>query len=260
MPGIYVVGRPQLTQHGRWMAAVLSCGSRAVLSHFSAAALWGIRRSVLVEVSVRADSARRRPGVKVHRRPGLADHEVTTHHGIAATTPTCTIVDLAARLPAREVERAVNEADALDLLHVGDLREGLDGMPPRPGVAAVRTLIDRRTFRLTRSDLEAVFIPLSVRAGLGIPLTRQWVNGFEVDFYYPELGLVVETDGGRFHRTPLQQTADRRRDQAHVRAGLTTLRFTHGQVFYERADIRATLAAVGERLRSPSAQAAARPA
>ena len=184
--------------------------------------------------------------------------EITTHHGIPVTTPACTIVDLAARLPLREVERAINQADALEVIHVAELRETLDDMVPRAGLRVVKRLIDRRTFRLTRSDLEAIFIPLSVRAGLGIPLTRQWVNGYEVDFYYPELGLVVETDGGRFHRTPSEQRADRRRDQAHTRAGLTPLRFTHGQVFYERADVEATLAAVGERLRNPSGQAVAR--
>jgi len=259
MPGVYAVGRPQLTQYGKWMAAVLSCGPLSVLSHFAAGALWRIRPSGLIEVSIRADPARRRPGISIHRRPGLGSHEITTHHGIPVTTPTCTLVDIAARLPLLELERAINEADALDLVHVGDL-EGLDEMPPRPGVAGMRTLIDSRTFRLTRSDLEAVFIPLSVRAGLGIPLTRQWVNGHEVDFFYPDLGLVVETDGGRFHRTPSEQRADRRRDQAHTRAGLTPLRFTHGQVFHERADVEATLAAVGERLRSPSEPAAARSA
>jgi len=46
----------------------------------------------------------------------------------------------------------------------------------------------------------------------------------------PELGLVVETDGLRYHRTPAQQARDRRRDQLHTAAGLTTLRFTHAQV------------------------------
>src|SRR4051794_13335486 len=258
MPGVYAVGRPQLTQHGKWMAAVLSCGPNAVLSHFSAAALCGIRRSGLIEVSIKGDSARRRPGITVHRRPTLTLEEITTHHGIPVTTPTRTIVDVAARLDRQQVERAINEADVLGLVHVGELRAALDQMPPRPGVAVCRTLIDHRTFRLTRSDLEAVFIPLSVHAGVGTPLTRQWVNGYEVDFYWPDLGLVVETDGGRFHRTPGQQTADRRRDQAHLRAGLTPLRFTHGQVFYDRADVKATLAAVYRRLSSRSTPAAAR--
>jgi very-short-patch-repair endonuclease/predicted transcriptional regulator of viral defense system len=256
--GIYAVGRPQLTQYGKWMAAVLACGPLAALSHFSAAALWRVRPSQLIEVTIRADTRRRRPGIRIHRRPALTVGEITTHLGIPVTTPACTIVDLAVRLPQIEVERAINQADTLDVVHVADLREALDDMAPRPGLGVVKRLIDRRTFRLTRSQLESIFIPLSVRAGLGIPLTREWVNGFEVDFFYPEVGLVVETDGGQFHRTPSQQTADRRRDQAHLRAGLTPLRFTHEQVFYERAYVRATIAAVARRLSSPSAPATAR--
>jgi very-short-patch-repair endonuclease len=74
------------------------------------------------------------------------------------------------------------------------------------------------------------------------------VNGFRVDFYWPELGLVVETDGLRYHRTPAQQTRDRLRDQAHAAAGLTSLRFTHEQVAFERGHVRATLEAVVRRL------------
>ena len=70
------------------------------------------------------------------------------------------------------------------------------------------------------------------------------VNGFRVDFYWPELGLVVETDGLRYHRTPAQQAKDRRRDQAHVAAGLTALRFTHEQVVRESEYVEETLAAV----------------
>jgi very-short-patch-repair endonuclease len=64
-------------------------------------------------------------------------------------------------------------------------------------------------------------------------MTQARVNGFDVDFFFAGLGLVVETDGGRFHRTPAQQTRDRLRDQAHLAAGLTPLRFTHAQVRYE---------------------------
>ena len=61
------------------------------------------------------------------------------------------------------------------------------------------------------------------------------VNGFEVDFYWPDLGLVVETDGWRYHRTPSAQTRDALRDQTHTASGLTPLRFSHYQVKYEPA-------------------------
>ena len=74
------------------------------------------------------------------------------------------------------------------------------------------------------------------------------MNGYRVDFYWPDLGLVVETDGLRYHRTPAQQARDRRRDQAHAAAGLTVLRFTHAEVTGEPGHVIATLAAVAERL------------
>ena len=99
-------------------------------------------------------------------------------------------------------------------------------------------MLDRRTFRLTDSELERRFLPLARAAGLPVPLTRQRVNGFEVDFFWPDLGLVVETDGLRYHRTPAQQARDRLRDQAHTAAGLTPLRFTHAQVRFEPGHVR----------------------
>ena len=78
--------------------------------------------------------------------------------------------------------------------------------------------------------------------------TGRWVSGAKTDFYWPDLGLVVETDGLRYHRTPSQQAEDRRRDQVHAAAaGLTPLRFTRAQVVFEPAHVRATLAAVARR-------------
>jgi very-short-patch-repair endonuclease len=74
------------------------------------------------------------------------------------------------------------------------------------------------------------------------------VNGFRVDFYWSELGLVVETDGLRYHRTPAQQAKDRIRDQAHIAAGMTPLRFTHAQVQFESRSVGETLKTVAKRL------------
>ena len=142
----------------------------------------------------------------------------------------------------------MNEADRLGLVDPPTLRAGLDVHRGEPGVRTLRTLLDRRTFRLTRSKLERLFLPLAEQVGLSVPLTKQWVNGFEVDFYWPDLGLVVETDGLQYHRTPAQQARDHLRDQAHAVAGLTPLRFTHEQVRYEPAHVRAALLAVTRRL------------
>ena len=115
-------------------------------------------------------------------------------------------------------------------------------------MVSLRRLLDRRTFRLTDSELERRFLRLVARTGLQPPVTGERVNGIKVDLLWPALGLVVETDGLRYHRTPAQQALDRARDQAHSAAGLTPLRFTHAQVRYEPERVVATLTAVAGRL------------
>jgi very-short-patch-repair endonuclease len=248
--GVYAVGRPDLTTHGRWMAAVLRCRPGAVLSHGSAAAQLGIgsERGV-VEVSVPANRSARVRGVRVHRRAAFGQDDIVVRDGIPVTSPVLTLVDLATYLGRDRLEEAINQADKRDLIDPEALREALEAIPRRPGVAPLRKLLDRRTFTLTDSELERRFLPIARRAGLPRPVTGQRVNGFKVDFYWPELGLVVETDGLRYHRTPAQQARDRVRDQAHTTSGLTPLRFTHAQVRFEPRYVEATLAATAARLR-----------
>jgi very-short-patch-repair endonuclease len=244
--GIYAVGRPSLTEYGRWMAAVLACGDGAALSHSSASALWriGQEQRGLVEISLPSSSRRRRPGIRIHRRPSLnPQRDLTREYGIPVTTPIQTLIDMSLRLDRRGVERMINEADKYNLAHPPQLREALDARSGEPGAAKLRFVLDRRTFRLTEEELERRFLPLAREAGLPTPLTGQFVNEFEVDFYWPNLGLVVETDGLRYHRTPAEQARDRLRDQAHTAAGLTPLRFTHEQVRYEPEHVLAVLRA-----------------
>jgi very-short-patch-repair endonuclease len=249
--GVYAVGRPELSRYGVWMAAVLSCGPGAVLSHRSAAALWEIGTELpgVIEVSVPIRADHRRSGIVVHRRATLRASDITRRHGIPVTTVVCTLVDLATCLSRDQLEAAINEADKLDLIDPETLRSALDALGRRRGVATLRKTLDRRTFTMTDTQLERRFLPLARKAGLSKPQTQQWVNGFKVDFYWPELGLVVETDGLRYHRTPAEQARDRLRDQTHAAAGLTPLRFTRAQVKFEPDHVQATLTAVARRLR-----------
>ena len=236
--GVYAVGRPGLTRVGELMAAVLACGDGALLSHLSAAELWNIGpRARSIEITIAPNRRARPPGVRVHRR-SMPASDTTLYRSVPVTKPACTLVDIAHRLPAQKLERAVNEADRLDLIDPEALREAIDHMPGQAGVPALRKLLDRLTFTLTRSELERAFNPIARRAGLALPQTQVWVNGFEVDFFWPDLGLVVETDGLRYHRTPAQQARALKRDQAHFRAGLTPLRFSHFQVAFEAASVR----------------------
>jgi very-short-patch-repair endonuclease len=274
--GVYAIGRSELGRHGTWMAALLACGEGAVLSHRSAAELWGIvvaRRPMgageaegqipatggrnvgaagevggAIHVSVPAGRRRRLAGIRAHRRLNLGPGEVTAHERIPVTAPIRTILDLAVHSTPKQLEAVINEADKLNLVDPEALLSALDECPRQQGVSIVRRLLDRLTFTFTDTELERRFLPLARDAGLPPPRTQQWVNGHRVDFYWPELGLVVETDGLRYHRTAGQQTTDRRRDQDHAAAGLTPLRFSHAQVAFEREHVRATLRRVAARL------------
>jgi hypothetical protein len=250
MRGVYAVGWPRLTAKRRWMAAVLACGEGALLSHRSAAALWeiGPERLRVVDVSVMRRAELKRRGLHVRGRPSLRVERVASHDGIPVTTPVQTLIDLSTELPTIGVERAVNEADKRDLIDPETLREELDRYVGEPGVKALSALLDKRTFRLSDSDLEVLFRPIALEAGLPPPLTKQMVNGFEVDFYFPDLGLVIETDGLRYHRTPSTQTRDAKRDRTHALAGMTPLRFTHYEVKYEPSQVQAELSRIARRL------------
>jgi very-short-patch-repair endonuclease len=225
------------------MVAVLVSGPGAVLSHRSAAALWGIgtewRR--MIDVTLRCRGEVRRPGIRARSRPSLPASNITSHLGIPVTTPIRTLIDLATELAPNRLERAVNEADKHDLVDPDVLRAALNDYAGERGVRPLRSLLDKHTFRLSDEELERRFRPIAAAAGLPVPETKQWVTGFEVDFFWPDLGLVVETDGWRYHRTPAAQTRDARRFQAHTAAGLTPLRFSHWQIKHEAAYVRRIL-------------------
>ena len=201
-----------------------------------------------MELSLPSSSRRRHRDLRIHRRPSLnLERDVTREYGIPVTAPIQTLIDMSLRLDRPGVERMINEADKYNLTHPPQLRKALDERAGEPGAAHLRDILDRRTFRLTKEELERRFLPLARKAGLPVPLTGQFVNEFEVDFYWPDLGLVVETDGLRYHRTPAEQARDRLRDQAHTAAGLTQLRFTHEQVRYEPDHVVRILAQTASR-------------
>jgi very-short-patch-repair endonuclease len=252
--GVYAVGRPHDTREAMWMAAVLRCGDGAALSNFAAAGHWGFRPygGRLIEVTVPAHRQIRERGIWTHRSRHLGPDDVTERDGIPITTVVRTLIDIAPRLALKQRERAINEADRLELVDPESLRQAIANDPRRLHHANVlRETLDRRTFTKTRSELERIFLRLVRTAGLPRPLTNQAVNGFEVDFYWPKLGLVVEADGLRYHRTPAQQAADLVRDHTHAARNLTTLRFTAHQIVRDGAHVVATLRAVMERLAAP---------
>jgi hypothetical protein len=249
--GVYSVGRAELSRRGGWMAAVLSCGEGAFLTHLSAAALYGIckERPGRIEVAVRGTYLVGPPDLRVRRRPSLPSQDVGTVRRIPVTSPVRTLIDLANEQGPITLLRTVNEADKRDVIRADDLRLALEKYAGQPGVRVLRTLLDRDTFVLSDEELERLFLPLAREVGLSLPRTKIWLNDFEVDFFWPDLRLVVETDGLRYHRTPSAQARDLERDQAHTAAGYTRLRFSHWQVKHEAGYVRRILGETAARLR-----------
>lgn len=251
-PGVYAVGRPDVTRHGLWMAATLACGEASVLAGESAASLaqMDVREGPLIDVIVPPGARRRLVGIRT-REARLRPAHAGTIDGIPVTSPARTLVDLARTRSRNELETAVNEADKGDLIDPETLRGTLADFAGVEGVAKLRRTLDVRTFVLTEAGVERHFLPIARSVGLPPqPLTQEWVNGYLVDFYWPDLGLVVETDGLRYHRTAAKQASDLVRQQTHLTSGLWPLRFSHGQVAFEKTYVEESLRDMLRRIRT----------
>jgi hypothetical protein len=227
------------------MVAIKRCGEGSALSDLSAAVHYGAWKREPQEIHVTVPAARRCvvDGVHVHRRERF---EVVWWRGVPCITIEETILDCAVVLSRDDLEHLINQADIKRLTTPEKVRAAAAAAGKRPGAAKVRRVLDIATFQFTRSQLERAFIPIALRAGLPRPLTAQIVNGYEVDFYWPELGLVVEADGLTYHRTAQQQARDLKRDQAHTAAGLHCCRFSHGQIRYEPDHVEQVLRSVAQ--------------
>jgi very-short-patch-repair endonuclease len=246
--GVYAVGHPVLGRHARWLGAVLSCGPRALLSHASAGALWGLRPSdaVYIDVTVPAPSRRRGAGLRVHRASRLAADEVARHAGVPVTSAARTILDLAATLrDDRALERVLDRAEVLRVTDVKVLAALAAAHPGHHGAGRLRRALADHTpgTTLTRSDLEERMLVLCRTRGLPQPRVNSFVAGLEVDFLFAAQRVVVEADGWAYHRSRAAFERDRERDAALALAGHRVLRFTDRQVEREPRTVAAAIAA-----------------
>lgn len=250
--GAYAVGHRRLSQSGKWLAAVLSSGSGAVLSHRPAAALWGIRDSASgpVDVTVPRKSTSS-PQIRRHHSTLPAD-EVTECEGIPVTVVPRTILDLAAASSTDQVETSIRQAEYRRLHDRLSLVDLVARYPGRRGVGRVRAALSR-VERLpaghSRSPLEERFLPFLRRHRLPRPRLNDWVSvgerRFQVDCHWPGTGQVVELDGWEAHGTRSAFREDRARDRALRVAGYTVTRISWAQLDDEpeavARDLRALL-------------------
>jgi hypothetical protein len=238
--------------HGRWMAAVLAYGPRAVLSHRSAAGLHGIRpdNRANTDITVPSPSARARPGIDVHRSSTLEAADLTNVDGIACTSVARTLLDLADVVNRRGVERAVDQADVLRVFDLRAVEEVLSRAAGRRGVGVLRRVLaeyDRPA--LTDRELEERFLAICRAAGLPKPEVNSWIQledgAVKADFLWRAERLVVETDGWEAHGTRRAFENDRRRDRRLRLAGWEPVRFTWWDIEREPGGVTEVLARLG---------------
>lgn len=236
--GVYAVGRPTLDRRGRLMAATLALGPGALLSHASAAELWGVARprGGAVDVTGPAKALPKRAGITYHYSRCLRPEDRCELSRIPVTSVARTLLDIAT--DGRRLRRALDEADRLGILQVGELEALLRRTRGHRGRGRLARLTAAHTTAPpTRSELEDRFLDLCREADLPMPEANARVAGIEVDMYWPRHRLVVELDGAAFHRTAAAQERDRAREAIVYSAGLALRRFGWRQVVERSSEV-----------------------
>ena len=251
---MYAVGHTGLTKEGVWLAAVKACGNEAVLSHYSASALWRfvIWDERVPEVTVPGPGTRIHDGIRVHRSACLDRRDVMTRDGIPVTTPARTLLDLASTLSYEPLRRAVREAMALQRVAIPALVEVLARCGPRRGSRNLARIV-ADGYTPTASVLEDAVLDLILAGGFERPDVNKpmVIEGRRLvpDFRWPKQRVIVEADGAKWHDHKLAREDDAER-QAFLEAhGEKVIRVTWGQAVTERSQTHRRLAAAGAPMR-----------
>jgi very-short-patch-repair endonuclease len=240
-PGVYAVGHARLRREGRWLAAVLAVGPRAVLSHRDAAGLHDLRPANHARIDVTTTGrARSSPKLNVHRTRVLDADDVTTISGIPVTTVARTLLDLAGTIPRDHLAKAIKEAErqhTFDLRKVEAAMARTRGRTGRGHRALREALKEYAALALSATDsiLEDAFLRLVQRAGLPKPAANVLVEGFRIDAVWRDHGVIVELDGWAWHHARHAFERDRERDATLMATGWLVVRFTYRQLV-ERPD------------------------
>lgn len=237
--GVYAIGNDVLPRDGWWLAAVMTVGDGAVLSHRSAAELWGVWRlsGGLVHVSA-PDLTRSPPGIRRHYLR-LTPDEATSRRRVPVTKLARTLFDIAGETSEEGLEAAIREAEYLHGFRLSELETLLERHPGQRGARTIKSCLTRLGCGprgRARSRMEIRF----VRLFSGTDLPRPRLNALldlddggrpvEVDCLWSDQRLIVELDGGEAHRTRVAFETDRERDRRLQVAGWRVLRVTWHQL------------------------------
>jgi very-short-patch-repair endonuclease len=242
-PGVYVVGHAAEIDLGDETAALLACGPTALLSHHSAATIWGLRPGTARPIHVtvpRGNHGVRPEGVVVHRT--ILPTERCVHLDLPVTSPARTMLDIAAGLPDRDVEDILEQGLHKRVLTEAEVAEVVARAGRHRGARTLRRVFATRMGSLTESKAQRRLLDLIRESDLPLPQTEQPLLGYRVDMLWRDLRLVVEVDGYQFHGTRGAFERDRRRDARLQAAGFVVIRFTARQIEHHPLAVLASLA------------------
>jgi very-short-patch-repair endonuclease len=241
---VFALGHRHLSDRAHLLAALLSLGSRAFLSHRTAAAVWGLRSVNLhdIEATVPGTGGLRRDRVTVHRTQTVPDaDEIRTHVDLRVSSVPRVLVELAAREKPAELARLVTLAVQKRLLRL-DARDGRAALEAvlarherRPGMATLKAVLAAyRRPDSSASELERTFDRLLAQhPEIPQPQRNIHIDHWEIDRFWPEHNLAVELDGRPYHLAAAAMEKDRIKDADLLRKGITPLRFTDFRVEHD---------------------------
>jgi hypothetical protein len=249
--GVYAVGHAVITLKGRVMAAVLACGPGAVLSHRSAAQLWGLLNDARAVIDVVAAASRRsRKGIAFHRVRRLHPDDRAEIDGIPVTSLSRTLLDIAEVVPRRKLVYALEQAERLRLLDLREIEACAARNHGRHGLKPLRQAIKEiePEAQYAHDGMERLFIAFCRRYDLQPPVMNVSVEGFTVDAVWAGAKLIVELDSWEHHKDRRAFEEDRRRDAILKRAGHEVLRVTYRWLTKEPDDLALTIRTLSEPL------------
>jgi very-short-patch-repair endonuclease len=246
---VYALGHTALAPYAREQAALLACGEPAVLTHRSAAYLWGlVPEPHQVDVTVVGHQCRQKPGICLHRTASIDPRDLRRRHGLPATSPARTLIDFAVMATATELDDAIGEARAKRLIRDGELETAVARAGRRAGAGRVRAFLrDEEEPALTRSRAERRFRRFLRLACLPQPRVNVRIGRHEADFLWEDEKVVLEVDGWRFHGHRKAFESDRKKDMALSDLGYHVIRVTLRHFIEEPLALIAHIARVLDR-------------
>jgi very-short-patch-repair endonuclease len=252
--GVYFIGAALPVEFTDETAALLACGPTAMLSHHSAAVLWGLRPGIArpIHVLVPTGHFGAQPhGVVVHRSAILEPRDIRIHNGLPVTSPARVMLDIAATLPERDLSYVLEEGLQHNLLKERDIYELLRRSGCHPGRWTLTATIAHRTGNLTESAAQRKLLELIHQADLPRPETEVPLLEYRADLFWRDLNLVVEVDGHDYHSTRNAIERDNKKDARLKAAGYAVIRFTAREIEYEPLVVIAQLAQIIIQARKP---------